>query len=393
MRLRVGRRWVDASSFDHPGGDVIRYFADQDASVAFSSFHGHSRAAWRVLVELPDAESSPETADEDGAAHAWCRLNDEWRRRGLYAPSRWKNALHALATCAALVVAVRRSADWPLAGGALLGVAWAHCGFLQHMAGHRAWGAWSAPAQHFFEGLCKGGSATWWRARHNKHHAKTNVPARDGDLRTTPFFAWDESSARSLHDGVLRHQASLFLPVLAAYVFVFALTVRRYVVRRRLLLDAALIAAHGVLVTISLAAVGHSLASASLAYAVGYAVQGVYLGFFFSLSHFAYERNDGSIGWVEATLRGTVNWNADSVAWSYVSGFLNLQIEHHMAPQMPMENLIHIREDCRALARSHGLPYREFTLAEATRNVFGTMRRVGLDERARRDGTLEDKLL
>ena len=88
-----------------------------------------------------------------------------------------------------------------------------------------------------------------------------------------------------------------------------------------------------------------------------------------------------------------MNWNADSIAWSYVSGFLNLQIEHHMAPQMPMENLIHIREDCRALARSHGLPYREFTLAEATRNVFGTMRRVGLDERARRDGTLEDKVL
>ena len=29
--------------------------------------------------------------------------------------------------------------------------------------------------QHLFEGLCKGGSASWWRNRHNKHHAKVRA--------------------------------------------------------------------------------------------------------------------------------------------------------------------------------------------------------------------------
>ena len=81
------------------------------------------------------------------------------------------------------------------------------------------------PPQHFFEGLLKGGSASWWRNRHNKHHAKTNVLGEDGDLRTTPFFAWDMTLAQKVPDWSLKTQAFTFLPALGAYVFVFAYTV------------------------------------------------------------------------------------------------------------------------------------------------------------------------
>jgi fatty acid desaturase len=46
--------------------------------------------------------------------------------------------------------------------------------------------------QSIFECFLKGGSARWWRNRHHKHHAFPNTFGLDGDLRTTPFVAFDE---------------------------------------------------------------------------------------------------------------------------------------------------------------------------------------------------------
>ena len=48
----------------------------------------------------------------------------------------------------------------------------------------------------------------------------------------------------------------------------------------------------------------------------------------------------------------------------YISGFLNLQIEHHIAPQMPPENYYLIRKDIEALAKKKGIPYRKYTFWE-----------------------------
>ena len=56
---------------------------------------------------------------------------------------------------------------------------------------------------------------------------------------------------------------------------------------------------------------------------------------------------------------GTVNWAGSSALAGYISGFLNVQIEHHMAPQMPMHNLPEIRRDCMQLARHFDLPYQD----------------------------------
>lgn len=40
-----------------------------------------------------------------------------------------------------------------------------------------------------------------------------------------------------------------------------------------------------------------------------------------------------------------MNWAGSSAFAGYISGFLNVQIEHHMAPQMPMENLRKVKDE------------------------------------------------
>merc|ERR1712079_157759 len=144
----------------------------------------------------------------------------------------------------------------PGLAGCLLGTAWAHWGFLQHMGGHRELGEWSIPCAHFFEGICKGGSQTWWRNRHNKHHAKTNVLGDDGDLRTTPFFAWDMELAKKVPNWSLKTQAFTFLPALGAYVFIFAFTVRKFAIFKKLWFELLLMTVHYVIFGIALLTTG-----------------------------------------------------------------------------------------------------------------------------------------
>merc|ERR1719231_1340606 len=125
---------------------------------------------------------------------------------------------------------------------------------------------------------------------------------------------------------------------------------------------------------------GASLGSGLAFYCLGYAWQGIYLGFFFGLSHFAVERVPSTSTWMESSMIGTIDWAGSSAFLGYMSGFLNIQIEHHMAPQMPMENLRQIRADCKASALKLGLPYREVSFAEAARMMMVGLWQTGRDE-------------
>jgi hypothetical protein len=227
---KVYGRCVDLDSLRHPGGNIIQLFYGLDATNAFEQFHGHSQKALKMLRALPDKRVDPAdiVAQPDEHVRAMSRLMASWRERGLFKPRPLVSSAYGLGVVLTIAASVMCCAYAPVLCGLVVGTMWAHCGFLQHMGGHREWGArWSFFWQHFFEGLMKGGSASWWRNRHNKHHAKTNVLGEDGDLRTTPFFAWDETLAKKVPDWSLRTQAFTFLPALGAYVFVFAFTVRK----------------------------------------------------------------------------------------------------------------------------------------------------------------------
>lgn len=389
--VKIGARLVDVRSFRHPGGNVLDYFRGQDGTTAFEAFHGHSKAPLRHLKALPNFEpGGDDAAAAQPEAHvaAMTALQAAWRARGLYEPRPAISSAYGLCVVAAIALSCALAPRAPVLAGLLVGTAWAHCGFLQHMGGHRELGRPSLVWQHFFEGLCKGGSASWWRNRHNKHHAKTNVIGEDGDLRTTPFFAWDPQLARQVPDWSLRTQAFTFVPALGAYVFLFAFTVRKFVVVKGLWHEAALMVAHYAAFAAALSRAGCTLGQAAAFYCVGYAFQGIYLGFFFGLSHFAVERVPATSTWVESSMQGTVDWAGGSALAGYVSGFLNVQIEHHMAPQMPMENLRAIRADCKALAAQLGQPYRELSFVAAVRLMLGGLWTTGREELARRKSYL-----
>merc|ERR1719258_548966 len=186
--------------------------------------------------------------------------------------------------------------------------------------------------------------------------------------------------AKKVPDWSLKTQAFTFLPALGADVFIFAFTVRRYAIAKKLWHEVVIMIAHYALFFTGCRAAGATYGQLAAFYCTGYAWQGIYLGFFFGLSHFAVERVPSTATWLESSMCGTVNWAGSSAFAGYISGFLNIQIEHHMAPQMPMENLRQIRSDCKASARKLGLPYREVSFATAAKMMMVGLWQTGRDE-------------
>mmetsp|Transcript_15146 Transcript_15146/g.19639 ORF Transcript_15146/g.19639 Transcript_15146/m.19639 type:complete len:422 (-) Transcript_15146:188-1453(-) len=382
--IKVYDKYYDMTEFKHPGGNIVELFYGLDGTTGFESFHGHNKKkAETFLKSIPQLKKEPEkqTPQTNGHVEGMSKLIEKWYAEGLFEPLA-VSYTYGLCVVLAIVVSIIFAPYSPVLCGLIVGTAWAHCGFLQHMGGHYEMGVLSDAWQHFFEGFCKGGSSSWWRNRHNKHHAKTNVLGEDGDLRTTPFFAWDPVLAKKVPDWSLKTQAFTFIPALGAYVFIFAYTVRKYAIAKKLWFEVVLMIAHYAAFAYALSAVGCSLREGLTFYATGYAFQGIYLGFFFGLSHFAVERVPSEATWLESTMLGTVDWAGDSVLAGYASGFLNLQIEHHMAPQMPMENLRKIRADSKKLALEFNVPYRELSFFEAIKLMLGGLYKTGRDELA-----------
>jgi fatty acid desaturase len=44
----------------------------------------------------------------------------------------------------------------------------------------------------------QGFSVSWWKAKHNQHHATPNVAGFDPDIDTMPFLAWYEDELQTI---------------------------------------------------------------------------------------------------------------------------------------------------------------------------------------------------
>src|SRR3954454_14943893 len=106
--------------------------------------------------------------------------------------------------------------------GCALGIAFAQIAMIGHDAGHHAIFRAARPnwvlGQLCFS-LIIGVSFFSWRDRHNRHHVQTNDEEDDPDLGFGGFFTLNEAEAasrRGLSRTIVRWQAWLFVPVLAA---------------------------------------------------------------------------------------------------------------------------------------------------------------------------------
>jgi fatty acid desaturase len=377
LHITIDGVTYDATIFasKHPGGNIINFYNRIDATNAFKTFHLRSEYAKNMLHTLPII-SRIQYNNSD-----FNKLVTKWIQKGLYKGGEYKFIIWAsVIFCITITGAIIQAFGFPIIGGIITGIGWAHCGFVQHHAGHRAFTGKPEidyVVQGIFEGILKGGSGKWWRNRHNKHHAMPNAIGYDGDLRTTPFFAWDEVLIKKVPTILLRVQHILFIPLLIMYVPIFFITTKLYIIRKKLWDELGLIVIHFVLASLFC----NNITNFLIFYIIGYAIQGLYLGIMFGLNHFAMPRiNDKNTDWVEWQVNGTCNWGVGSKFAEYISGFLNLQIEHHLVPQMPAENYNLIIKDVKEYTKYYNIKYIEYSFYEAFYNMIYGLKKTADDE-------------
>jgi len=308
----------------------------------------------------------------------------------------------------------------PVIAGVIIGVLWSQCGFLQHHSGHVAFTGirkYDFLAQTFWESVVKGGSGRWWRNRHNKHHAMPNKIGVDGDLNTTPLFAWDQKLAKKCPDWALKIQHIAFIPFLGLYVPIFWFFTKIFMLKKKHYDELGAVLFHYYIAYLwffgSESAqkvyglkrdgglndpeVYHASAmwDFCVLYAVGYAFQGMYLGYMFGLNHFAEERIKDeeyrTLSWGRWQAATAINWSCDNWFWTVASGFLNLQIEHHFFPQCPPFAYYYVAPRVKAFCKKNDIPYRELTMYGASCKLFGGLKETADVALAERDARRAEK--
>eukprot|EP00467_Chlorarachnion_reptans_P011804 CAMPEP_0114525712 /NCGR_PEP_ID=MMETSP0109-20121206/22589_1 /TAXON_ID=29199 /ORGANISM="Chlorarachnion reptans, Strain CCCM449" /LENGTH=711 /DNA_ID=CAMNT_0001707349 /DNA_START=40 /DNA_END=2175 /DNA_ORIENTATION=- len=378
---------VTEFSARHPGGKVIGYYFNQDCTDAYNAFHRSSKYAAAVLKGLEKTTPADgEVPKQPKYIAEYRELLRKWTKMGLFKVNWAVMGIRMLEIVAGLVLAVYGARYSVVLSGVLAGYAWAKCGFLQHDAGHLGITGDSSVdilVQVVVEGFAKGGSAAWWRNRHNKHHAKPNVHSQDTDLVTLPFLSWDREHAKAAPKWLIRYQAYYFLPLLCFYVPIFFITTKLFMWRKKRPFEALVSLLHyvafgsGLMVWSQL-----SLAQTVAWFLVGYAIQGVYLGFAFSLSHFAmphiHTAEDAEkMDWVKLQCSTTLDFSRSEVV-GWLTGHLNLQIEHHLCPTMPTMNYQYMRKDVEELCKKYpdDLKYTSMSCWEAIKLNFNTLDEV-----------------
>lgn len=292
----------------------------------------------------------------------------------------------------ALVILVGDS--WGQAAVAvLMAVASTQVAFLGHDAGHRQMFRRRGPSE--LVGLLAGNLAVglsygWWVEKHNRHHANPNHADEDPDVGAGALV-WSVEQARATRGfarWLARRQAFLFFPMLLLEGLNLHLSSLRAIVgrgpdgrfqtpMRHRGAEAVLLAAHTVLYAGGLLLV-MSPGKAVVFAVVHQGLWGLYMGCAFAPNHkgmpmpTAVDQLD--------FLRKQVITSRNVRGGRFVDvalGGLNQQIEHHLFPSMPRDNLRRAQPIVRAYCAQRGVPYVEVGVVESYRQALAHLHAVG----------------
>lgn len=227
--------------------------------------------------------------------------------------------------------------------------------------------------------LLAGISALYWRNKHNVlHHGHPNVVGSDPDLDLWPIAmsrAEHERASPPLRWFQRNLQGPLFWPSTALLATVMRMPSYRYLVvqlgrrnmRSAAIVDAVCLVGHYAL-WLALPAQLVGFGTAVALYLTIWAVVGVLLAVIFSPAHIGLPLMHGQHNGWRHQLETTRNLRTPAwLSWLYVG--LDYQVEHHIFPQIPHQNLRVASAIMRRWCREVGLPYHEIGLWDAIVSV------------------------
>lgn len=366
--LRIDDRIYDVTDFirKHPGGKVIGYQVDTDASEAYHAFHDRSKKADRYLKSLPSwpagANDIKNLADSDPLTADFRELREQLREEGYFNSNPAHIAWRMFELVAMHVIGVALAWNGHMIMGlALLGLASGRCGWFMHEGGHYSLSGNIKIDRHlqmFFYGFGCGMSGCYWRNQHNKHHATPQKMKHDVDLETMPLVAFNKACLKKEPSMWIKMQAVMFAPVTTVIVSMGwqFFSHPRHAFRVKNFVELFWMALRLVAWGYAFGEKGFGVAVLRYLLYVQCAGSYIFTNFAVSHTHKAVVPKDEHRTWVQYSSDHTTNCAAGPICNWWMS-FLNFQIEHHLFPSMPQYNHPVVSKRVQALFKKHNVDY------------------------------------
>ena len=268
-------------------------------------------------------------------------------------------------------------------------------GFQLHDAGHQQMFArrWKNVLVGFVTAdLLLGMSHGWWVQKHNLHHGNPNHVDLDPDINN-PAIAYTEAQALGRRGPLrllARYQAYMFFPLLGLLAWSMHVAGVAFLImrdsRHRHLEGLALVA-HAVLyVSVLVLALGPW--TALLVIAIHKAVGGFYLASVFAPNHKGMPQTDDQSRLDFLSAQVLTSRNIRGGWWRDVLyGSLNYQIEHHLFPTMPRNQVRRASPIVREFCARAGLRYHETSMLGSYGELLSFLHAVGAPLRAPKPAT------
>lgn len=414
--IAIKGRVYDVTDFVplHPGGEVILTAAGCDATDVFAAFHSSTAAATMLpplCVGTVDQSASP-LLSNCGVDAEYIRdiqrLRNQVYSMRLFDSSKLYYAMKIMSNVSIMSTSAIIALYFPtnlfaiVVAGILMALFLQQCGWLAHDFLHHQVFKYR-PLNNLFGVLVgnifQGFSVSWWKDKHNHHHAVPNVTdapsGGDPDIATMPILFWSEKlfeqeNLDQFPKWMLRNQALLYWPimcmarqswVLQSLLFFKGRPRNTHVTAPWLMVAEFIgLAIHhlsyfSLLIKIGMSSIG----SAVLFHMISQSMGGLFLSCVFTVGHNAMdvltEKEMREVDFVRLQVRTTRNvsphWFTD-----WFCGGLNFQVEHHIFPSIPRHNLPTVANLFRKFCVKHSLPYTSETLIEGNKSVCAVLERI-----------------
>mmetsp|Transcript_23215 Transcript_23215/g.34387 ORF Transcript_23215/g.34387 Transcript_23215/m.34387 type:complete len:482 (+) Transcript_23215:132-1577(+) len=419
--------------YEHPGGAVIFTHAGDDMTDIFAAFH--ATGSMKTLKPFLKGDLIPESVEHKDKKQldfekSYRDLRLQLIKMGMFKSSKGFYVYKCLsnmtmwATAVAMVV-YSDSVAVHLASALLLGLFWQQCGWLAHDFLHhqvfqnRLFGDMVGL---FWGNLMQGFSVSWWKNKHNGHHAVTNLhstsaESQDGDpdIDTMPLLAWSLRQAQSLRDlekdgkdtGLtsffIKYQAITYFPILllariswlnesfkAALGLGAASENAKEEFKRKGLAypiaePALLLCFHAWNFALSCKFGQWSVAYSAMYYMIATCSSGLLLALVFGLGHngmATYEAEKRPDFWnlQVTTTRNIIGGHGMPQFFvDWFCGGLQYQVEHHLFPTMPRHNLAKCHKLVDSFCKREGVSYHEADMIDGNAEVLKHLSTVSND--------------
>jgi fatty acid desaturase len=407
----------DITEFKHPGGSIINYMKNTaDATEVFREFHHRSSdRVNKVLQSLPVYPESSlrplSVAPENAMTADFREMREKLVIQGLFEPD-YIHVYFRLLELAFYFGMGTWLASYNIYASVLSFIVFkTRCGWVQHECGHLSFTGnkrIDRAIQTFIMGFGAGISSTVWNSMHTRHHAAPQKIKHDIDLNTTPLVAFfnrafestthGQRPARFMSRWWMRLQAWTFLPIVnGIFVHLFWIyylhpkkvfhrlcfaTTRGE--RRTAAFEMACMTASHISLPLIFYTGGSGGGGLIWSYFLLMVVNFwnlVYLFGHFSLSHTftGVVPENKHLLWFEYAIGHTVNISTKSALVTWIMGYLNFQIEHHLFPSMPQYKNALAAPYVRAFCERHAsaLKYTEHSYKDAWRLMLSNLDQVG----------------